>query len=141
MSFFGNFAELTTQLTIFKGTQEVASLSQVRTAKGLLPIYSRLTDEFSRDVGQACGHMAEVVGSGAIELRAIPVSGGQTVIIAGVRDDARADARQPDCAPRPGSGNPYDDQCQFCLEWTWYIGNTEVDKTYQCSPAMSCPAQ
>ncbi len=141
MKFFGNFAELTTGLTIFKGVAEVASLSQTRWAKGFFPIVSALTDEVSRDIGLWCGHHAEGLATGLVEVRAISISSSLTIVLASLRDNARADASQPACPPTPGNGNPYEDGCELCLEWTWYIGNDEVDRYWQCSPMQSCPAQ
>ena len=145
LSYFANYVRLALTLDVLREYEILASRSTVpQEVSGLIPTPGFLQDALVIPVYQACDLAARGQVSGRSEIRALATGTYAIITLWASQAGREARAEQPDCPPPPppggGGGNPYDDQCQLCLEWTWYIGNEEVDSYWVCSVPTPCRA-
>jgi hypothetical protein len=142
LTFFANFAELTTAISIFKDGADVSDASTKRHIAGFFPFPGRLADALTREAPGSCGYTAEARATGVIEIRALSLNKASVLAIYSKGDTSRQRAAQAPCVPDDGDGGPTnEDLCQLCLEWTWYYGGDAIGQTNECGSLTRCPAQ
>lgn len=145
LAYFANFVKLSLTLDVLRGYETIVSRSTVpQEVSGFFPTPGWLQDGIVIPVYQACGLAAQAQASGRSEIRALQSGGSGLITLWSAQAGRDGRAEQPQCPPPPppggGGENPYDDQCQLCLEWTWYLGNEEVDSAWVCSAPTPCLA-
>lgn len=139
MSFFGNYAQLITGVTIFNGVSEISHASTEKHIAGLFPFYGRLIDRLSRDAPDVCGHKAEGTATGKVELRALSIASANVITIYSKGETDRDWKEQEPCPTGGNAGGESDDpMCQLCLEWTWTYGAAFVARTTECGSLSRC---